>query len=72
MEKKFCMKALCSELVFGLTVLAFVSLAGTASRHCRARKTRQREDRAAYRHERRDERKRGSAHRTSSAHGSCR
>jgi len=30
MEKKFCMKALCSELVFGLTVLAFVSLAGTA------------------------------------------
>jgi hypothetical protein len=30
MEKKFCMKALCSELVVGLTVLAFVSLAGTA------------------------------------------
>jgi hypothetical protein len=30
MEKKFCMKALCSELVFGLMVLAFVSLAGTA------------------------------------------
>ena len=29
MEKKFCMKALCSELVFGLAVLAFVSLAGT-------------------------------------------
>ena len=25
--KKFCMKALCSESVFGLTVLAFVSLA---------------------------------------------
>ena len=30
MEKKFCMNALCSEWVFGLTVLAFVSLAGTA------------------------------------------
>ena len=40
MEKKFCMKALCSELVIGLAVLAFVSLAGTVkSRHCRASET---------------------------------
>src|SRR5262245_66602230 len=29
MEKKFCTKALCSEFVIGLAVLAFVSLAGT-------------------------------------------
>ena len=29
MEKKFCTNALCSELVIGLVVLAFVSLAGT-------------------------------------------
>ena len=28
MEKKFCTNALCSELVIGLAVLAFVSLAG--------------------------------------------
>jgi hypothetical protein len=29
MERKFCTKALCSELVIGLAVLAFVSAAGT-------------------------------------------
>ena len=30
MEKKFCVKVLCSSVMGGLAVLAFVSLAGTA------------------------------------------
>src|SRR5262249_48371811 len=40
------------------------------SRHCRANETRYREDRAAYRHERRDERKRGRIHSPSPTDGS--
>src|SRR5262245_20474904 len=40
------------------------------SRHCRANETRHRENRTAYRHQRRDERKRGCVHGPSPTDGS--